>query len=370
MAPTLDISKATTSNMENVVENYEVAALNTDGISQLTETKYTNTMWSTHWGYFNTHPELKSAILMKAIWDVGKGFETDAYTKVILDHITGMGKDTFEDILFNMDVCRYVGRDSFAEIMRDEGGTLINLKPLDPGSIRMIFNSKGILIRYEQFNKLAKGQVLHKFKPNEIFHLSNNRLADQIHGISVIESLDGTLLAEMESFTDTKQLMHRQVKPFIIFKLKTDDTTKIDELVSKIDVLRNKGEDLYIPDDEDILSYEVVQVNPSAMILNWRTEVTNKFYRALGLPLILFGSANSTESGGKMEYFAHEQVFEHSQRYLEKQIWNQLHLKINLIPPQSMAQNLATDAGKDQSASGLPQGLETQPADTTAGVGA
>ena len=132
---------------------------------------------------------------------------------------------------------------------------------------------------------------------------------------------------------------------------------------------KNKGEDLFIPDDEDILSYEVVSVNVSQMILAWRQEITNKFYRAMGLPLIIFGTAGSTESGGKIEYFAHEQVFEKDQRYLEKQIWNQLGLRINLIPPTSMAQQLQTDENKDLSASGMPQGLEMQRNDITAGSG-
>ena len=65
-----------------------------------------------------------------------------------------------------------------------------------------------------------RSKVIATFKPSEMFHLSNNRLADQIHGISDIESLDKTLLAELESFDDVTKVMHRQAKPFIIFKLK------------------------------------------------------------------------------------------------------------------------------------------------------
>lgn len=362
----LNISNAVVTDMTNSFDQTEVSPMNTDGISDGKETEYTNTKWSEHWGYFNSHPELKSAVLMKAVWDVGKGYTTDPNTQVILDHITGWGKDTFEDILFNMDICRYIGRDSFAEIIRDsETGTLINLKPLDPSSIKIVVDGKGIIKRYEQTSKNGDSKkVVNTFKPQDILHLTNNRIADQIHGISVIESLDPTLLADIESFTDIKNTIHRQVKPFIIFKLKTDDVTKIDALVNKVTTLRNKGEDLFIPDDEDILSYEVVQVNPSAILMQWKEHVTSKFYRALGLPLILFGSAGTTESGGKIEYLAHEQVFKYEQSYIERQIWQQLNLRISLNPPTSLLENLRTDQAKDAN-----QGLEIQPNDVTAGKG-
>lgn len=362
----LDIGKAVSSDMNNVFTETQITPLATEGVSNQDETEYTNSHWTEYWGYFNEHPELKSAILMKACWDCGKGFTADPETSVILDHVSGMGKDCFSDILFSMDLIRYVGRDSFAEIIRDpETNILINLKPLDPGSIKIVLNRQGIIKRYEQINKLPNGaKVVIKFKPEEIFHLSNNRLADQIHGISVIESLSKTLLADIESFDSTRDIIKKQAKPFIIFKLKTDDQTKIDALVNKVDEIRSKGEDLYIPDDENLLSYEVVNINPSSIILDWRRETTNRFYRALGMPLILFGSSNSTESGGKMEYLAHEQVFEREQRYLENQIWNQLHLKINLIPPTSMLQDLQTDEAKDAN-----QGLEIQKSDVTAGSG-
>lgn len=348
----LDISKAKTTDYENTIDNYEISPKNTDGIGAGKETTYINPLWSTHWAYFNEHPELKSAILMKATWIVGKGYTCeDSYTEITLDHITGMGKDTFLDILFNMEVVRRVGRDAFAKIVwenpKTHDGRVLNLKVLDPSSIRQHFNEEGILDHYEQITKLGDKTEIKKIDPRDIFHLSNNRLADQIHGISDIESLDKTLLAELESFEDTKKIMHTQAKPFIIFKIKTDDETKINALVAKVESLRNKGNDLFIPDDENLLTYDVVQINPSQMILAWRQDIRSRFYRALGLPQVIFGQAQATESGGKIEYLAHEQVFEKDQKYLEKQIWNQLRLKINLISPVSLIEALQQDENKD-----------------------
>ena len=358
------ISSTAISNLSNNVADVTVPSLNTDGATGTGETTWQNTKWSTYWGYFNEIPELKSAMIMKAIWIVGKGYTCDPETKVITDHITGWGKDTFKDILFNQYlICRLAG-DSFAEIIEDEKTkTLLNIKPLDPGSIKIVVDEKGMIVRYEQVSKYpGKNKI---FKPSEIFHLSHNRLGDQIHGISDIVSMQKTIDAENESFTDMKKIMHRQARPMIMFKLGTDDQAKINAFVTKMDSAVNKGENIYIPDDKNTVSYEVIQVNVASTVMAWRDDIKNKFYRTLGLPLIVFGSSGSTESGGKIEYLAHEQVFSNDQMFLEEQVWKQLYLKIKLNSPVTLLENLQRDERKDAN-----QGLEIQPNDVTAGSGA
>jgi hypothetical protein len=159
--------------------------------------------------------------------------------------------------------------------------------------------------------------------------------------------------------------MHRQARPMIVFKLGTDDPVKIAAFTTKMDAAVNKGENIYVPDDKNTFSYEVVQINISATIMAWRDDIRNKFYRTLGLPLIVFGSSGSTESGGKIEYLAHEQVFSHDQKFIEEQIWNQLYLRIKLNSPVTLLENLQSDQSKDGN-----QGLEMQKSDMTPGSGA
>jgi len=350
--------------MTTYVTDVTVNSLNTDGSNGCEESTWQNTKWSQYWGYFNSIPELKSALLMKATWDVGKGYKADPETTIVLDHVTGWGKDTFLDILFNMDLISRLAGDSYAEIIKDKNtGTLLNLKVLDPGSMVIVTDEKGIIIRYEQVNKVSKKKI--EFKPEEIFHLSHNRLADQIHGISDITSMEQTILAEYENFSDMKKIIHRFAKPMVIFKLGTDDPSKIAAFVTKMDEATQKGENIYIPDDKNTLSYEIIQVNVNNIVMAWREDIRNKFYRTLGLPLIVFGSSGTTESGGKIEYLAHEQVFSHDQKFLEEQVWNQLFLRIKLNSPVTLLENLQNDEKKDGN-----QGLEIQQSDVTAGRGA
>src|SRR3990167_9000986 len=128
----LDLDAAQISDMKNTVGEYSVPTKALDGSYQQKETKWLNTKWTTYWGYFNAIADLKSAMIMKAIWDVGKGWiSEDPETQVILEHIQGWGKDTFDDVLFNMLIQMRVGGDAFAERVLDEdSGTLLNLKPL------------------------------------------------------------------------------------------------------------------------------------------------------------------------------------------------------------------------------------------------
>ena len=343
----LDIGNATLSDMTNRVKDYKVEAQVLDAATGQKETEYMNALWSTYWGYFNSHPDLKSAILMKAVWIVGKGWNADPVTTVILDHISGWGKDTFDDILFNMIVQMRVNGDAFSEIIK-KNNIIINLKPLDPGSIKIIVDEVGRIIRYEQVNRIENNKVVKKFQPDEIFHLCHNRIGNQIHGISDIKSLEPVLKSEEESFIDIKQVSHRNARPLIMFKIKTDIPSKIDEFVKKMDEALNKGENIYIPDDENTISYEVVQVNVGSIVMDWRNDIRNKFYRTIGLPQIVPGAGGqSTESESKVIYFAFEQIVKRDQLLIEKQIWNQLQLKIKLTPPTSLMQDLQVDSQKD-----------------------
>lgn len=358
-----DIGNAATSDYAGAIEEYSAGNKTLDGVQDQEETTYTITKASTYLWYFNNFPELKRAVIMAAIWEVGKSFTADDYTTAQLDGFVGWGKDTIDDIFFNLSMNRRIYGDAFAEIVRDEDGEIINLKVFDPASIQIVVGHDGMIKRYEQISKV-KGKLPKKFKPEEIFHLCHNRLGDQIHGISDIESLEDTIKASLERTKNMKRIMKNQAFPFIIWKLKTENMTKIRAFVRVIEEARKLGEDPFIPDDENVATWEQVEISISNIIMEWGRELDQKFFRALGLPVLLFGSSGSTESGSKIEYLAHEQVWEYNQRYIERQVWNQLFLRIDLYPPTTLLDNLQSDEAKDAN-----QGLEIQPSDATAGSG-
>lgn len=360
----INTQRQTTTNYGDIDAN-EIDSVSLDSVQDQEETRYNNDRFQLDWNAFNSIPKLRSAIIMKAIWTCGKGYECDEATKIKLEQVRGNGKQTFKDILFNLVVMKQVCRDSFAEIIRDEEGNLLNIKVLDPSTITIVFGRNGMIKRYEQTQVMSDSQKgIKKYEPDKILHLSHNNFGGEMHGRSVPESVWNIILADDENFKIMKKTARFQAVPFIVFKVKSDNAETIAKFKSSIKDARENSEDLIIPDDENILSWEVVQVNPSAFLAEWRNSLNNQFYQAVGMPLILFGSAGSTESGGKIEYLGHETIFEHDQKEIEEQIDSQLGLKINLISPTSLLESLRTDENKD-----AQNAIAMQQSDMMAGAG-
>lgn len=360
----LDITKATLSDHAQIPDHV-IEGKRMNSPTDPKETEYTCENAFENYGYFYEVGDLKSALIMKAVWNTGKGWEAKSdKTKIILESLDGCGKDSFNDIVFNLNLNMYIFGNSFAEIVRDDEGRLINIIPLNPQDLKWFTDDKGRIIRYEQYDFSLK-KTLTTWKPEEIFHLMNNRLGNQPHGISDIPALKKTILADDKSFEDMVKIIKNQAKPFILWKLKTDNQTDIDDFVGKVRRARELGDDMFIPDDENVATYEVIQINPSSILMEWRAETRNRFYRQLGLPLVLFGASGSTESGGKMETFGHQVHWQHGQRYLENQFAQQLGLTdINMIAPDTILNDLQNDQQKDAN-----QGFEIQANDGIAGRG-
>jgi hypothetical protein len=355
-----DITSATTSNMTNNVEDFDFGSTALDSPRDQKETEYINSNWGKQLNIYKTIPEFKIALDMRAIWTVGKKVKADPYTTVILDHVSGWGNDTFRTILKNMVTVKRLGQDAFAEIIRDEdSGTIINIKVLDPSTIKTIVNSKGIILRYEQINRGMAQPI--NFKPNQILHFCNKRVGDEIHGVSDSEALEAIIKASKENFDDVRISMHRYVKPMMKFILDTDNVAKIDALVAKFDAAVNKGENLYIP--KGAVEHEIIAI-PANSTLNpmpWREHLRNYFFQVVGMPQIVLGSSGEfTESTAKIAYLAFQQSVEDEQTDIEDAIWNQLGLKIELEFPATIQNELISDTNKDKN-----QGMEIQAGDTT-----
>ena len=204
----MDVSQSLASNLTSAVTDFSVDKETTDGVSDQKETTWMNEEYAQYLGYYKTIPELAAVIDAKATWTVGKGFKADPDTTFILDSIKGNGKDTFNTILENMARTKEIGGDAYAEIIRNEDNELINLKPLDPETMRHVVNQKGILIRFEQVSKLSQSKPK-IFQPEDIFHLSRNRVADEIHGQSIIERLTEIILMKNQAMADNKIITHR-----------------------------------------------------------------------------------------------------------------------------------------------------------------
>ncbi len=355
------INSAVESDLTNAVKDFSVASSDTDGTEGSIETRWDNAKWTQYFGYFEVIAELNAAINAKATWTIGKGYEANPQTTLTLDSIIGWGKDTFNTILENMIRTYYIGGDAFCEIIRGKENNLINLKPLNPGTITIITGKNGVIKRYEQNARTKKPTKT--FTPDKIFHLARNRVADQIHGVSVISSVENIILARNEAIADYKVVMHRNVYPRMIFHLDTDDETEITTFKTKMDNAYSKNENFYVP--KDVVVPELMAVAPNATLdpKAWIEQQGDYFYEAVGVPqIILGGSGEFTEASAKIAYLAYQQNIEEEQLFIEEQVGMQLGLSIELEFPASLENELLSDKAKD--------GAENiDPSETTAGEG-
>ncbi len=359
--PETRIDAAVSSTSQH--EDFSVGSQQTGGPTGQEDFEWMNTKFTSWLGYYRTIPELTSVIDAKATWTVGKGVIADETTIMLLDTIKGRGKDTFNTIIENCVRTYHIGGDSFCEIVRDDEENLINLKVLDPSTIKIITNKEGIIKRYEQMNKITK-KTIEKWQPEEIFHLARNVVADNIHGVSIVERLVEIILMKNEAMADDKIISHRFAYPQWIFHLDTDDETEIATFKKKHDAARSHGENMYIP--KDVVVPELVAVAPNATI-NLQPRIDNldsKFYEAAQVPKIIVGGVGGiTEAAVKIAYLAWEQTIREEQLFINEQVLSQLNLLIELEFPASLENELISDNNKDAESGA------TQPNDTEAGSG-
>lgn len=357
-----DITDTTTTELTNAVDNFSVASQNLDD-AQIKETRYSWTDFTKYNGYFKEIPELHQAILGLAIYVAGKGWKAEtSLTKAILDSITGWGEDTFQSIMENMIMVKKINGDAFAEIIRSDKGTLINIKPLNPARMTVVTSTKGIIKKYEYASSKPNGTPKN-FKPEEIFHICNDRVGNEIHGSSVVESCLKIIDARNEAMDDWKRILHRST--IRVLYVDEDDPAKLSLLSKQYKEAIKSGEVLILPGNEKDMKLADHTTPSDQPFLNTIRYYENFFYQAVGVSKsILGGTQDFTESSSKMSVFTFDQIWMREQRELEGDLWNQLAIKVSFIRPNSLKDELTQDEAKDTGQTGV-QPNDVQPAAVT-----
>ena len=219
--PTNDLSQITTTNMQGTVPETTISSQSPDQENVSGETVWDYPDAEENLGIYNEVPELKSAIKVLAKRVAGVGIEGDSEAQGIIQNIKGWGEDSFMSIMIQMVIEKKVFGDAFAEIVKSESGVITNLKKLYPGNMRVVVNDQGIIIRYEQRNKGNNKRL----KPEQILHLVNDRMTNEIHGTSVIKTLKFIIEAKNEAIRDERVIRHRELLG--ILQVDTNDPAKI-----------------------------------------------------------------------------------------------------------------------------------------------
>lgn len=352
-----DIRSTATTALDNADLEYNVFRENIDEANEAGETHWDSPDFTEYLGYYKKIPELKKAVDALAMWTTGKGYESPQ--KELLDNIIGWGEDSFLSILWNMIIIKKINGDAYAEIIRNERGTLVNLKPLSPNKIRTVVNNKGIIVRYEEIDIKTK-KAIRTLTPDKVFHLVNDRVANEIHGTSVVEACKWVIDARNEAMSDWRRLLHRSTIRIIEVDV-DDDTGTLNNLKEDYKEAIKCGEVLLVPKGTTGFPDTPINfINPE----QWISYLENFFYQAVGVPkIILGGSQEFTEASSKVGYLTFEQVYISEQKELESDLWNQLAIKIEFNKPTSLKDNLQSDEAKNTGQ------INVQPNDTQATIG-
>ncbi len=360
-----NIASAEITDMTNNVPEYSVAPVSTDAAAGTKETEWINALARQYLGYYKKIPEIHSAINAYATWIVGKGYTiSNIGDKVTIDFISGWGEDSFNSIIWNLIIQKKVYGDAYAEIIRDEKtGEIINIKPLDPAKIKTIVDEVGIIKRYEQMDKVGKeGKTVQKFEPEQLLHLCNDRIADEIHGVSVLEAVEKVILWKNQVMDDMATMLHRNVIPVRILEVDTDDPLKVSEILTKYEKMIKYKEVLVVPKDTIKITTDGGAANAIINPLPFMNYLDDFIYRALNVPkVILGGGQDFTEASSKISIVSYEQFWSREQEELAADLWNQLGIKIKLNKSISIQNDLITDESKDNNSMALTKPGEMTP---------
>lgn len=303
-----------------------------------------------YYGIYLSIGQYRQAINAFATWALGQGYECGAREKVLLDHISGWGEDSFWDIIWQMVVIKKVNGDAFAEIITDkegtllsEGATLINLKPLDPYKMKIKYSDKGRITKYiyNQGNKEEK-----EFKPEQILHFCNDRTIDEPHGNSITKAVEWVV----EALEEAKALGRRMMRLayVTIFYVDENDTARQNKLKTELQDGIKSGHIVLMTCKPEEAKLEHTEAPPIVAYISWLNYLEDQFYKALGVPkVVLGGTAENTEASAKVGVIGYEPTWRRECAGIERDILNQLGLQIQINRQPSLMDNMQADEAKN-----------------------
>jgi hypothetical protein len=355
--PQTDVLKTTTTGLKGTVLDFSVSPQAIESPEEQDENYYYNDKFATWHGYYRTLPEANSNLDALATWSVGKGWEADATTTVRLERITGNGKQSFQQIMKNHLIIKKLNGDSYTQIIRNEKGSLINLKVLNPARIVVVYGKDGRIKRYDQLDSKLKG-TLRKFKPEEILHSMNNPVGDEMHGISVFEPAQWAIDAKQEAMRDWRRISHRST--IRVLYVDIDDTAQITKIRNQYAEGIKQGEVLILPVKKGDAEFEDLSLPPVQAFLEWIRYLDNFIYQALKVPKIITGGTQEhTEASSKVGYLTFDPVYTQEQLELEADLWNQVAIKVDFKRPAEFGGTMNEDEQKNTGQVGF-QPNETQ----------
>ena len=267
--------------------------------------------WRKWHGIYRKIPEFRSTIDLWCKWLVGKKitFKNKKHEEQA-NRIRGNGLDTFRTIITNHKRVSKICGDSYVEKIRDKAGRLINLKLLNPGTIKIEANAFGIIYKYSQTatsNKQLAPVILNTWEGetlDNIWHLANDRIGDEIHGIPEGEKVYDIIRWRHQAMGITATVFQRYIAPILDIYANTDDPTELAALRTMYDNSIKNFENRIIPKGA-IDHTERISVPQYSTLdpLPWLVFLRSYFTESSNVPDLIRGKSDEVSlAAGKLNY--------------------------------------------------------------------
>ena len=152
-----ELNRATTTDFTNQVPDFIVESKALDIASPNPNESYVYFDKATEdYGYYFNHPQVSSQINSLATWSVSRGWTTeDKKMQAQLEHVSGDGKDTFDQIMWNQVVVKLAVGDAFIHVKKGKTGAILNMVPISPERVRVVYEKNGLIKRYDTWNSTS-----------------------------------------------------------------------------------------------------------------------------------------------------------------------------------------------------------------------
>lgn len=307
--------------------------------------------WNKWHGIYRKIPEVRMSIDTEARWVISKEINLkNKAAKEFAKKVKGNGKMTLRKVLFNIYRTGLVGGDSVAWAPRDKANRLMNLKILNPGSIEFRADKFGVIKEYAQvsFSQATSkidGQktTMDTWTPEEIFHFSNDPIADDIHGIPEPEKTLDIIRWRHLMMGSTATIFQRYGKPTNFFEANTDDETELEEIRAILAKAKKDFDDAVVPKGtlekiQQVATAQYSSLDPMPFIKFLRTYHTE----SSGVPDIVRGKSDEVSlAAGKLNVLSYKEKIIMRQMEFEEELEKQLGLEVEFERPTQLDVEIA-----------------------------
>lgn len=340
-----DPTKSTTTSYDSDVNDYTAGEepwnKNLEGYAvdrENTEAFTYQCDWTKWHGLYRNIPEIRSTIDTPARWIISKKIKMDEKAKALDKKM----RTPLRKLLLRHYRTSVIGGDSYIEIIRDKARRTINLKILDPGTIEIRADRYGVIQEFAQVSHKAGVSKLNKDKEtlsrwdvDEIFHLSNDPIADEIHGIPETEKLQKIIKMQHQLMDFNQMALIRYGKPTFFFEANTDDETELTTIKEQLSKVKKNFEDAVFPKGT-LEKIERVTVPQYGTMDFLPTIIFNRSYftESSGCPELVRGKSDEVSlAAGKLNLLAYKEMIIFKQMEYEEDIYKQLGMKIEFERP-------------------------------------